>query len=114
MLSRDDFECDECDGEGDTKCPTCGQESSCDVCDGYGLDSDKIDVKAFEKAKRQFYIEHGNTVKDWKIENVVVGYKAETSKGCLPGLTTIVTLAYETFATEEFLADVRVKVCKTK
>ena len=28
--------CDECDGEGETECPTCGHESKCVECDGKG------------------------------------------------------------------------------
>lgn len=44
------YQCKECDGEGNYDCPHCGQDMQCEECEGFGLDADVVDIKAWNAA----------------------------------------------------------------
>lgn len=47
-----DYDCPWCDGNGDVQCDCCGGDEECSHCRGSGLDSEQIDIRAYEKACR--------------------------------------------------------------
>jgi hypothetical protein len=49
-MTRQDFVCEECDGNGEDECCECGTMITCEECDGTGFDPDKIDHVAFRNA----------------------------------------------------------------
>ena len=57
-LGESPYNCPECDGEGETCCPTCGcEEIVCDRCEGTGWDPEQIDVSAFKAAVEKIQAE---------------------------------------------------------
>lgn len=46
---RSDYDCPECEGTGEMTCACCGNEQTCDVCDGGGFDRERIDVDRLDK-----------------------------------------------------------------
>ncbi len=48
------YACPMCDGSGEAECYACGQETDCGHCGATGLDPEKIDVFAWEKAEHAF------------------------------------------------------------
>ena len=51
-LGESDYNCPECDGEGEAECYNCGSECECDYCDGTGWDPEQVDVAAFAEAEK--------------------------------------------------------------
>ncbi len=50
-LGESEFNCPECDGEGEVECCDCGSEIDCDHCAGTGWDADQVDITAFIAAE---------------------------------------------------------------
>lgn len=44
------YECLDCDGDGESECDCCGNEGTCRHCQGTGLDSSLVDVRAYSAA----------------------------------------------------------------
>ncbi len=44
------YPCPECDGDGEVECCECGSDKDCEACDGSGIDTEKINVKAYNAA----------------------------------------------------------------
>ena len=72
-----DFDCPECDGNGEVICSECGiTEYDCDVCEGTGLDPAKIDVAAYAKDNEAFTKQHGRSW-EWIVDGQWLGRAAK-------------------------------------
>lgn len=49
------FACPECKGRKEVQCCECGSDIECEACNGSGLDTDIIDVQAFNAACREAF-----------------------------------------------------------
>lgn len=54
---KNEFECYSCYGSGEAECPHCNQDMTCEECDGSGLDSERIDIAAFQSAAESLFEE---------------------------------------------------------
>ena len=57
-MSDRNYYCQECDGDGEVECCECGQETTCDACDGTGFDPHEIDldkIREFYKLRSKVY-----------------------------------------------------------
>lgn len=64
-MSNYQYPCPDCFGSGETECDCCGAESCCEACDGSGIDTERIDLKAFNTNAEEKAREHGGT--SWEI-----------------------------------------------
>lgn len=51
------YTCTDCSGIGESECFECGQDRECEACDGTGLDSDQLDIAAYQAANRRMMAE---------------------------------------------------------
>ena len=49
-LGKSEYNCPECDGDGECECSCCGAELECDHCNGTGWDPEQVDIDGFARA----------------------------------------------------------------
>jgi hypothetical protein len=86
------FACPDCGGSGVAECRECGRDVDCDVCDGSGLDPDKIDLAAWLAADDAFIRRHG-TSWAWIVRGEWLGRMSPSGEA----------LSYRRFALDESL-----------
>jgi len=64
--------CPECNGHLRVRCPECGAEQDCDVCEGTGYDPECIDVERWKAACEAFQRQHRATCA-WIVGGQIVG-----------------------------------------
>ena len=76
-MKRSDYDCPECDGNGELICPYCQIiETECEVCKGTGLDPKKIDVTSFRLDNENLTREYGGSW-DWIEDGQWLGREAQ-------------------------------------
>lgn len=73
------YACPECDGAGIVECPHCDQDMDCEVCDGSGLDHDRLDYCAYSVALNALAVTSGHKRPSPWVEN---GIQLGMQTGC--------------------------------
>ena len=101
MRITPEYACKDCCGDGENVCIECGSELTCAVCDGDGLDPDKIDLPRYREAVKTNFARNPH----WAIVETIQGQGEYRRSYFIGRQNDTVQIFYKDFVKGETNAD---------